>query len=527
MKTKFNLHLLAGLHKSASACLFIAILSLFPHRLNAQKQFQRFYGDVYSEGFNAAVRSSDGTYVLVGGTYSGGFGSEDIFLMKTDADGNPLWLATYGGSDVEIVSDVLETQNGFVLTSTTRSFGGSTYEAMLSRSAANGTLVWQKTMSTGEHDNFRCVRKTIDGHYIVGGSVGKHACLLKVNDSGNLVWYKSFIEGGSSSAGAVIQTKDSGYALAGTQYTSAGKMNVILVRTDASGDTLWTRCFTAAGDADVYGLAETEAGNFVLSGSAGVAGSGQEMLLMQVSAGGNLLWAKTYGGAGNDYGKNLQVLPNGYVLAGQTMSFGAGVWDFVLLHTDLNGQVSWSRTYGTDKSDFANAVMPGGDGGFVVLGESYGGQIGQTDGLLVKTDASGKTPCSDTASFATATLSMTPIAFKPYSSAAPTWSSVTALTLADTFNMRIQCMSTGLKVLKQNQYGITPNPSEGPVRIELPETNCLYSIVIRNISGQTVYSSAFAGNSAVLINPQIPAGLYVIEITDGHTVLSRSKWQRL
>ena len=79
----------------------------------------------------------------------------------------------------------------------------------------------------------------------------------------------------------------------------------------------------------------------------------------------------------------------GYVLAGTTYSFGAGKADFLLIKVDENGNVEWNNTYGGLESDVANALTPTYDGGYVLAGETSSFGLGDKDFWLIKVDSSG------------------------------------------------------------------------------------------------------------------------------------------
>jgi hypothetical protein len=102
------------------------------------------------------------------------------------------------------------------------------------------------------------------------------------------------------------------------------------------------------------------------------------------------LWTRTFGGTADDAAWCVQPLPGGgYVLAGYTHSFGAGLADAWLIRTDpLGGQV-WAQTYGGGFSDLGRSVEPTSDGGFILAGQTYSQGAGEADVLLIKTDAAG------------------------------------------------------------------------------------------------------------------------------------------
>ena len=103
------------------------------------------------------------------------------------------------------------------------------------------------------------------------------------------------------------------------------------------------------------------------------------------------LWSRTFGGNGDDRCSSVQqTLDGGYVLAGNTRSFGAGDTDFWLVKTDANGDSLWSRAYGGENSDDeCYDVMETEDGGYVLIGQTRRSTEWSHDGLVIRTNADG------------------------------------------------------------------------------------------------------------------------------------------
>ncbi len=105
---------------------------------------------------------------------------------------------------------------------------------------------------------------------------------------------------------------------------------------------------------------------------------------------GKVLWTKNYGGQTSDQANDvIQTADGGYLLAGSTDSFGAGVLDGYLIKTDSQGVLQWSNTYGGNQDDVFHAVIPTADGGFLAVGSSIKPGTQDRDAFLVKVDNLG------------------------------------------------------------------------------------------------------------------------------------------
>jgi hypothetical protein len=138
-------------------------------------------------------------------------------------------------------------------------------------------------------------------------------------------------------------------------------------------------------------LIETNDGGFAIVGYTSSFGAGQEdVYLVRTNTYGELLWYRTYGGEGTDNGWDIvQTEDKGFLIVGFTDSFGAGEMDIYLIRTDSDGQMLWERTFGGTKSEYGWALAQTVDGGFVLAGQTDSFGEGDKDGYLVKVDANG------------------------------------------------------------------------------------------------------------------------------------------
>jgi hypothetical protein len=199
--------------------------------------------------------------------------------------------------------------------------------------------------------------------------------------------------GASDDAGnSVQQTTDGGYIIAGTTASyGAGHLDFFLVKINANGDTLWTRTFGGTLDDVGMSVQETADSGYIIAGTTYSFGAGLgDVYLIKTSTDGDVQWTRTFGGAGDDFGCSVrQTADSGYVIAGCTNSFGAGSYDVYFIKTNAHGDTLWTRVYGGADGDGGNSVQQAADGGYIIAGSTYSLGAGGADIYLIKTDSLG------------------------------------------------------------------------------------------------------------------------------------------
>ena len=308
---------------------------------------------------------------------------------------------TFGGSSSDYARSVQQTSDGgYIVAGYTRSFGAGYEDVFLLKTDALGNLQWAKTFGGSSYDWAYSVQQTSDGGYIVAGYTysfgagGYDVFLLKTDASGNLQWAKTF--GGSSGdfAYSVQKTSDGGYIVAGyTGSFGAGGADVFLLKTDASGNLQWAKTFGGSDWDYAYSVQQTSDGGYIVAGETVSFGAGSnDVFLLKTDASGNLQWAKTFGGSNGDGARSVQQTSDGgYIVAGYTGSFGAGSNDVFLLKTDASGNLQWAKTFGGSSISIegAHSVQQTSDGGYIVAGNAQSSAVAYSDVFLLKTDASG------------------------------------------------------------------------------------------------------------------------------------------
>ena len=387
-------------HSRLTSALAMAALAaiLLPSPLPAQITFQRTYGGEAEDWGRSVQRTADGGYIIGGETYSFGAGLSDFYLVRTTAQGETLWTRSLGGTGFDYGRSVCQAADGgYVIVGTTESYGVGG-DAYVVKTDALGNTVWARTFGGSDADFGESVWPTADSGSLVAvesysfGAGSADVYLVKANANGDTLWTRTIGGTNFDCARSVQQTPDGGYVAAGfTSSFGAGSDDVYLIKTDAHGDTLWTRTFGGADGDRGFSVAPTTDGGYVVAGYTHSYGAGySDVYLLKTDASGNLSWTKTFGGEGYDEGNSVQqTTDGGYIIAGHTTSFGAVNGDVYLIKTDDAGDTMWTRTFGGEGGEVGYSVQQTADGGYVIAGitGSFGAVV--DDVYLIKTDSLG------------------------------------------------------------------------------------------------------------------------------------------
>jgi formylglycine-generating enzyme required for sulfatase activity len=154
----------------------------------------------------------------------------------------------------------------------------------------------------------------------------------------------------------------------------------------------WNRTFGGTGDDFAFAVQQTSDGGYVIAGETESYGAGDaDFWLLKTDSNGCEQWNKTFGGINSDSAKSVHQTSDGcYIIAGTTYSYGAGAGDFWLIKTGSNGNKQWDKIFGGTSWEVAHSVQQTSDGGYILAGstKSYDDD-GAWDGWLVKTDPNG------------------------------------------------------------------------------------------------------------------------------------------
>jgi hypothetical protein len=288
------------------------------------------YGTPIDDAVYDIIKVSTGGYAMVG--RQGPTGSCDLWLLLVDDFGGEIGTSTYGSGVADYGEALIETSDGCFLM-TGWSSNGTDYDMLLTKvNATTGTVVWSFTYGGNGMDIGYDVIETSDGYVVVGetaswGEGGDDMWLVKVDFGGIHLWNKTYGTDSWDSGYSLTHGISGGFALAGIIDSGDGFLDAWLVFTDNDGNEISNHTFGGSGDDRVYSISQTR---------------------------------------DND----------GYVLTGDTNSFGVGSQDFYTIRTDTNGVLVWDISNGSLLWDHSDSITYLSDGGFIITGYT---EVGGSD----------------------------------------------------------------------------------------------------------------------------------------------------
>lgn len=331
----------------------------------------------------------------MGRTKSKGNGDFDVYLIKTDADGNTLWEKTYGENNDDRGYSLQQTIDDGYIIAGVKKLGTGKYDIYLIKTDANGNTIWEKTYGETNDDWGISIRKTNDNGYIITGATYSTSSgsfdiyLLKIDENGDIIFKNLYENSGPDWGNNVEITQNGGFIIAGRMFTG-NSADACLIKTDTNGNTVWVKTYGGSGDDEGIAVLETLDGGYIMVGQTNSIGAGYyDVYLIKTDVNGNTIWVKTYGGTAYDAGYYIANDINGYIIIGYTQSYGAGYYDVYLIKINKDGDILMEKTYGGSGDDKGIYVKPVMSGGYIITGftNSYG--AGNYDVYLIKTDSNG------------------------------------------------------------------------------------------------------------------------------------------
>ncbi len=364
--------------------LFIVLLSA-THSLIGQNIPGLVFGGSNNDIGTAICQTEDEGFLLVGTTRSFGNGSEDIYLIKLNKFFQTQWEETTGKTHRDVIRSVIEVNDGFLMAGDAWDIGLSRSEVYLQKTSKNGDLLWRKGYGTQQNERgFDFIKSTDNYLYLLGYSRGYDnrgdVLLIKTDTSGNEIWRSSFGYEYDDYGMGLIEDKNGDIVIIGSRDGFFDDVHVnykehdadfFLAKLNPQGQILWKKSFGGNEHDFGYGILNGPDDTYYISGSTQTNSNGKfDMFLANTDTAGNILWQTNFGGENYEY--CVSIIKNSdedLFLVGTTKSFSNSA-DIYLIKTNPYGEEIWSLTIDGDKTDYGNNIISTDDGGCIVIGQS-------------------------------------------------------------------------------------------------------------------------------------------------------------
>ena len=310
------------------------------------------------------------------------------------------WERTYGGSETGQAVDVVETADGGYLYAGSVFFADS-IKIELRKVNAIGNTVWVKYLGEADYCIGQSMERTSDGGYIIGGQLIANISIglgdlyfLKLDSECETEWTRTYSYEGDDYITRIKQTTDGGYILSGsTSSIGMGSYDMLIMKTDAAGDSVWAATFGGIQEDAALDVIETQDGGFIVGGILGFYSDPDyfvDAYAVKLDADGDVMWIKIYNYSILDAIVTMQETSGGdIILAGVTGGLEDNSFDCLLIKADENGDTIWTRTFGGDDYELINRMVLDAGGDMIMAGSTASFSAGMVDMSLWKYSADG------------------------------------------------------------------------------------------------------------------------------------------
>jgi hypothetical protein len=361
--------------------------------------FKNQYGEANYDYGRAIIELSNGGYICAGNTSITGNEYGDLLLIKINQSGEQEWMHNLSFSPSDRANMLLEeTDTGIIIAGTTISTINGSKDVLIVKTNQSGHVEWYRNYGNDEDQEAHYIHKLNDNSYVIcGQSVEQNTgfnmlLIMKLDIDGNELWSNTYGGNGDDFGYSVIEENDGSLLVTG-MTKSSGDLNgdAWLLKIDSSGNEYWRKTYGGTSKDLTRHFIGTSDG-YILIGNTTSYGSGNDdIFVIKVDLDGNQEWSNTYGGVGTDIGRKIINYNNeGYALIGYTDSFGTGnSFNSWLIKIDLSGNLIWDKTYGGDGNDRSLSGLKTTDDGFIIVGFSDSNQNNLSNVSVIKTDNSG------------------------------------------------------------------------------------------------------------------------------------------
>ena len=369
-------------------------LALFARCIGSEAQvtWQHTYGGFGIDQGHSGQQTADGGFIVCGSTGSFGAGGGDVYLLKLDSLGAIQWSNCYGTVAPDLGWSVLTLgTSGYLVCGTTFSMTTG-YDGFLALIDTDGVLVWWNAVGTVEWDLAYDVVEMIDGFVVVGqsfsGAGSGDVWVVRTDLSGDSLWTKTYGTDLAEEARCVLVTPTGDIVIVGTATQADSTTQAIILKLTENGEMLWQTSIGGSGDETGFGVTMTGDTAFVIGGGTSSMVSTLGMFTAKVDTAGNEVWQRNSASGTEDWeGHEIISLSDGRLaMAGYSGGIGTGGKDAYLMFTDPDGYWVFGPTFGGLDDEEFWSVDTTSDGGYICVGTTTSYGPGPSAIFVAKTD---------------------------------------------------------------------------------------------------------------------------------------------
>ena len=321
-----------------------------------------------------------------------------ILMLTSRAFCQLMYQKVYGDASTNKAFSVLTLTNGDIVMSGQTGNTPTTKDVLLMRTDSLGSLIWTKSIGTAQSEEGRVSKQTPDGGFVISGySSGTNvdAALFKTDINGNLLWSKKYGGIGNDFAWPLDITNSGEIYIAGwsSSVIYGGLYDAFIVKTNSTGDTLWTKMFGTSNEDYFRGLATTSDGGCVAVGETNGWSANYDINVVKLASNGTTQWSKVLGTVLDiDYAWTVKQTSDGGYIIGGNSGVNSATGDIILIKLDASGNVVWSKMIGDGNVSLntCRSIIQTSTGNYLMSGYTgIGG--GNEEGLIIMLSSTGDT----------------------------------------------------------------------------------------------------------------------------------------
>jgi len=365
---------------------------------NIKVIWEKRFGGKYDNEFISVKETKDKNYIILGNTQFIGDGLENGWIIKLDKNGNIIWEKTFTRNDNGRFNSLLETKDGnYIVVGYVLSENNDRFDSWIIKLDKEGNIVWEKTFSIDDFNEFNSIQETEDNGYIIVGNIKRgmdidsqtvsNGWIVKLDENGNKVWEKIFDESNFILFNSICKTKDNNYVIVGAMASeNSNGISHCIIKIDKKGNKIWEKFFSGSFTYGFNSIIETKYGDYIIVGDSipnNIGIRGNDGWIIKLDKNGNKIWEKNFGGKYYDrFFSVSETIDSKYIVVGYTTS--KNIWKkygwIILLDKDSN--LIWEKFYNKRGDEEFYSVQQTEDNTYLVVGKEI--LDDKTYGLVVK-----------------------------------------------------------------------------------------------------------------------------------------------